>query len=86
MAVSALVLSALYVLWTYQRMFTGLTPAAVADTVDDARPRELLFLVPLPVAIVVMGAVPGPALDAIDPGPAHGEAEDRVDVLGIEAA
>ncbi|MCW2913636.1 MAG: NADH-quinone oxidoreductase subunit [Actinomycetia bacterium] len=56
-------------LWTYQRMFTGHTPAAVADTVDDARPRELLFLVPLLVAIVVMGGVPGLALDAIDPGP-----------------
>lgn len=74
-AVTALVLSALYVLWTYQRMFTGPTPDAVARTVDDARPRELLVLVPLVVALLLLGLFPTPALDAINPSVAPTVAE-----------
>ena len=66
-AVTALVLSALYVLWTYQRMFTGPAPEAVTRTVDDARPRELLVLVPLIAALFVLGLFPAAALDAINP-------------------
>ncbi|MGC5025098.1 NADH-quinone oxidoreductase subunit M [Tsukamurella sp. DT100] len=66
-AVVALVLSAMYVLWTYQRMFTGPVPEEVERTVDDARPRELLVLVPLVVALFVLGFFPAPALDAINP-------------------
>lgn len=66
-SVLALVLSAMYVLWTYQRMFTGPAPEAVVRTVDDARPRELLVLVPLVVALFLLGLFPGPALDAINP-------------------
>ncbi|WP_019200587.1 NADH-quinone oxidoreductase subunit M [Tsukamurella sp. 1534] len=67
-AVSALVLSALYVLWTYQRMFTGSAPDEVTRTVDDARPAELLVLVPLVVALFALGLFPAPALDAVNPG------------------
>lgn len=66
-SVVALVLSAMYVLWTYQRMFTGPAPEPVTRTVDDARPRELLVLGPLVVALFVLGLFPGPALDAINP-------------------
>ncbi|MGV7750509.1 NADH-quinone oxidoreductase subunit M, partial [Mycobacterium kansasii] len=66
-SVLALVLSAMYVLWTYQRMFTGPAPEAVVRTVDDARPQELLVLVPLVVALFLLGLFPGPALDAINP-------------------
>ncbi|KXO89056.1 NADH-quinone oxidoreductase subunit M [Tsukamurella pseudospumae] len=66
-SVIALVLSAMYVLWTYQRMFTGPAPEAVTRTVDDARPRELIVLVPLVVALFALGLFPAPALDAINP-------------------
>ncbi|GAA1071018.1 NADH-quinone oxidoreductase subunit M [Tsukamurella spumae] len=66
-SVTALVLSAMYVLWTYQRMFTGPAPEAVTRTVDDARPRELLVLVPLVIALFALGLFPAPALDAINP-------------------
>ncbi|BCK66452.1 hypothetical protein Srufu_004050 [Streptomyces libani subsp. rufus] len=68
MAVRALAISALYLLWTYQGCSPG--PAAIADTVDDAHARAMLYLVPLLVAIVVIGAVLGSALDAINSGPA----------------
>ncbi len=78
-AVLALVLAALYVLWAYQRMFTGRPPTAVTATVTDARPRELLWLVPLLVAVFVLGLFPQPALDAINPSVAatSGAALDR---------
>ncbi|MCS3780840.1 NADH-quinone oxidoreductase subunit M [Tsukamurella ocularis] len=66
-SVVVLVLSAMYVLWTYQRMFTGPAPEDVERTVDDARPRELLVLVPLVVALFLLGFFPSPALDAINP-------------------
>ncbi|GAB3132760.1 NADH-quinone oxidoreductase subunit M [Tsukamurella serpentis] len=66
-AVTALVLSALYVLWTYQRMFTGPVSEPVERTVDDARGRELVVLVPLIVALLGLGVFPGPALDVIGP-------------------
>ncbi len=78
-SVTALVLSAMYVLWTYQRMFTGPATEEVERTFGsgsaasgpggsgDARPRELLVLVPLVVAIFVLGLFPGPVLDAITP-------------------
>ncbi|MDF0530230.1 NADH-quinone oxidoreductase subunit M [Tsukamurella sp. 8F] len=66
-AVSALVLSALYVLWVYQRMFTGEPPDPVRDDVTDARPRELVVLVPLVAAVFVLGVYPRPALDVINP-------------------
>ncbi|ADG79767.1 Proton-translocating NADH-quinone oxidoreductase, chain M OS=Tsukamurella paurometabola (strain ATCC 8368 / DSM / CCUG 35730 / CIP 100753 / JCM 10117 /KCTC 9821 / NBRC 16120 / NCIMB 702349 / NCTC 13040) OX=521096 GN=Tpau_3180 PE=3 SV=1 [Tsukamurella paurometabola] len=66
-SVTALVLSAMYVLWTYQRMFTGPAPEAVMRTVDEAKPRELAFLVPLIVALFALGLFPAPVLDAINP-------------------
>ncbi|TWS23553.1 NADH-quinone oxidoreductase subunit M [Tsukamurella sputi] len=78
-SVVALVLSAMYVLWTYQRMFTGPAPDGVERTFGagsgvggpgasaDARPNELLVLVPLVVALFALGLVPAPALDAINP-------------------
>ena len=48
-------------------LFTGPAPEAVVRTVDDARPQELLVLVPLVVALFLLGLFPGPALDAINP-------------------
>ncbi len=78
-SVVALVLSAMYVLWTYQRMFTGPAPEEVERAFGagsaagapggsgDAGPRELLVLVPLVIGLFLLGFFPGPALDAINP-------------------
>ncbi|BDH56081.1 NADH-quinone oxidoreductase, M subunit NuoM [Tsukamurella sp. PLM1] len=86
-SVIALVLSALYVLWTYQRMFTGPAPAEVERTFgagsatsgpndsNDARPGELIVLVPLLIALFGLGLFPAPALDAINPSVAATTAE-----------
>lgn len=69
-AATALVLSAIYVLWLYQRVMTG--PKRQEDAaLRDLRPRELAVVVPLLVLLVVLGVYPKPALDVINPAIAH---------------
>ena len=69
-AALALVLSAVYVLWMYQRMMTGpLTDGN--ESVDDLRPRELLVVAPLIALLLVLGIYPRIALDVINPAVAH---------------
>ncbi len=69
-AVLALVLSAVYVLWMYQRMMTG--PLAKGNEgVSDLRRRELVVVVPLILLLIALGVYPKAALDVINPGVAH---------------
>jgi NADH-quinone oxidoreductase subunit M len=69
-AVLALVLSAVYVLWMYQRIMTG--PLARGnEAVTDLRRRELLVVVPLIALLVVLGVYPKIALDVINPAVSH---------------
>lgn len=62
-ATSALVLSAVYVLWLYQRVMTGPTRNRVRDLV----PREIAVVAPLIALLLILGVYPKPALDAITP-------------------
>lgn len=78
-AVTGIVLAAIYVLWAYQRVFTGpghpdapgevtgdgATPERVAAR--DLDRREVGVMVPLIAALVLFGFVPGPLLDAANP-------------------
>jgi NADH-quinone oxidoreductase subunit M len=65
-ATIALVLSALYVLWMYQRMMTG--PVTEGnETVRDLRPRELVVVAPLIALLITLGVYPKIALDVINP-------------------
>ncbi|WP_241386275.1 NADH-quinone oxidoreductase subunit M [Rhodococcus sp. CH91] len=76
-ATLALVLSALYVLWLYQRMMGGPVrlPAGPArgdagegeDRVADLVPREIVVVAPLIALLLVLGIYPKPALDIITP-------------------
>ncbi len=60
------VLAAIYVLWTYQRVFTGpVRPELVG--MPDADSREKWVVAPLLGLMVVFGFVPGPALDLVRP-------------------
>jgi NADH-quinone oxidoreductase subunit M len=69
-AALALVLSAIYVLWAYQRMMTG--PVTVGnEAIPDLVPRELLVITPLIAILLVLGVYPKPALDVIDPAVGH---------------
>jgi NADH-quinone oxidoreductase subunit M len=62
----ALVLSAIYILWLYQRMMTGPVTDGT-DAVRDLRPRELLAVVPLIALLIGLGIYPKVALDVINP-------------------
>ncbi len=65
-AVSAIVLAAVYILWMYQRTMTGPPRPEVAGFTDLDR-RELGTIAPLLVALVVFGFYPMPLLDVINP-------------------
>jgi NADH-quinone oxidoreductase subunit M len=70
LAATALVLSAVYILWMYQRMMTGPAPEG-ERRVRDLLPRELAVVAPLLVLLLVLGIYPKPALDVIDPAVHH---------------
>lgn len=63
-ATGALVLSAVYVLWLYQRVMTGPAPDR---RVRDLVPRELAVVTPLIALLLLLGFYPKPVLDAITP-------------------
>ncbi|HET9564735.1 MAG TPA: proton-conducting transporter membrane subunit, partial [Mycobacterium sp.] len=69
-ASSALVLSAIYILWMYQRMMGG--PVTEGnDRLRDLIPRELAVVAPLIALLLVLGVYPKPALDVINPAVNH---------------
>ncbi|MFT4200527.1 NADH-quinone oxidoreductase subunit M [Gordonia sp. (in: high G+C Gram-positive bacteria)] len=69
-ATVALVGSAIYVLWTYQRMFGG-PPVDGVTGMADLGGRERSVLLPLVAALLVLGFWPAPALDAVTPSVDH---------------
>ncbi len=69
-AALGLVLSAVYVLWMYQRMMTG--PVAEGNEhLSDLRPRELAVVAPLIAMLLILGIYPKLALDIINPAVDH---------------
>ena len=63
-------LSAIYVLWLYQRMMTG--PVTHGnEKLPDLRARELLVVVPLIAALIALGVYPKIALNVINPAVNH---------------
>jgi NADH-quinone oxidoreductase subunit M len=69
-AALALVLSAVYILWAYQRMMTG--PVTDGnEKLHDLVPRELLVITPLLAILLVLGIYPKLALDVINPAVDH---------------
>jgi NADH-quinone oxidoreductase subunit M len=69
-ASTALVLSAIYILWLYQRMMTG--PVTDGnDKLRDLLPREIAVIAPLIALLLVLGVYPKPALDLINPAVDH---------------
>jgi NADH-quinone oxidoreductase subunit M len=73
-AVTGIVLAAIYMLWAYQKMFTGPNPDGLqvdvdagGDSVADLGRRELGVLAPLMLALVLFGFYPAPLLDVANP-------------------
>ncbi|WP_161630260.1 NADH-quinone oxidoreductase subunit M [Mycobacterium sp. UM_CSW] len=69
-AVVALVLSAVYILWMYQRTMTGPVKAG-DDRLRDLVPREVTVVAPLIALLLTLGVYPKVALDVINPAVAH---------------
>jgi NADH-quinone oxidoreductase subunit M len=65
-AVTGVILAALYLLWAYQRVFHG-EPDEANRSVRDLRFTEGLVMAPLIGLIVFMGVYPKPFLDRIEP-------------------
>ena len=74
LAAGALVLSAIYILWMYQRMMTGPVLPALAEgehKIRDLLPREMAVVAPLIALLLFFGVYPKPALDVINPAVTH---------------
>jgi NADH-quinone oxidoreductase subunit M len=69
-ATLGIILAALYILLTYQRMFTGPVRDFSAGW-RDASAREVWVLAPLIAVIVVLGFYPKPVLDVLNPAVAR---------------
>jgi NADH-quinone oxidoreductase subunit M len=66
-ASSGVVLAAVYLLWAYQRIFTGPITVEENEGLSDLSIREIVILAPLAALIVFLGVYPKPALDRIEP-------------------
>jgi NADH-quinone oxidoreductase subunit M len=75
---AGIVLSALYLLWAYQRTMHG-PLLAEEKTFPDLSLREYAAIVPIVAAIVAIGVFPRPFLDRIEP-----DAERHARVLQVE--
>ncbi|MGH8917894.1 MAG: complex I subunit 4 family protein, partial [Actinomycetes bacterium] len=67
---TGVILSAIYLLWAYQRVFQGRTSEANAGVVDMTW-RERIAIAPLLIGIVFIGIYPRPVLDRITPSVDH---------------
>lgn len=66
-ATFGVVLAAVYILWPYQRMMTGVPSKEVEETVTEISKRELIAVAPLLAIMIVLGFVPQVALSIINP-------------------
>jgi NADH-quinone oxidoreductase subunit M len=66
-AAFGVVLAAVYLLWAYQRMFTGEITVEANRGLLDLDLREKIIILPIAALIVFLGVYPKPALDIIEP-------------------
>jgi len=64
---SGVILAAIYMLWAYERMFTGPVPNPKYDGLRDLGFREIAIIVPLIVIVLAIGIYPKPVLERIEP-------------------
>ena len=66
-AAIGVILAAIYLLWAYERVFTGEVSNPDNEALPDLSWRETLIFVPLVALIIVLGVYPKIALDVIEP-------------------
>jgi NADH-quinone oxidoreductase subunit M len=62
LAVVGLLIGAAYLLWMFKRMFFG-EPSEEVKEYEDMNAREIFYMLPLCVAVIVFGIYPTPILD-----------------------
>ncbi len=67
LAGSGVILAAVYMLWAYERIFTGPLTNPKNEGLSDLDFREIAILVPLILIIVGIGVYPKPVMDRIEP-------------------
>ncbi len=60
------ILAAVYLLWAYERMFTGPVNPKI-EALKDLNFREVAIMIPLVVLIIGLGVYPKPVMDRIQP-------------------
>ena len=66
-AASGVVLAAIYLLWSYERVFTGVLDKEENKVLSDLSIREVSLLAPLAALVLVIGLYPNVLLDKIAP-------------------
>jgi NADH-quinone oxidoreductase subunit M len=66
-AASGVILAAIYLLWAYERVFTGLPEKEENRLLPDLSAREVSLLAPLAALVLVLGLYPNVLLDKIAP-------------------
>jgi NADH-quinone oxidoreductase subunit M len=66
-AAIGVILAAIYFLWAYERVFTGIPDKEENMALSDLSPREISLLAPLAILVLVLGLYPGILLDKIAP-------------------
>lgn len=67
LAAAGVILAAVYLLWAYERVFTGKITNPANQGLADLSPGEALMFAPLVALIILLGVYPKPALDVIGP-------------------
>ena len=66
-AAGGVILAAVYLLWAYERVFTGVPDKEENKVLNDLSPREIGLLAPLVILVLVLGLYPKVLLDKIAP-------------------
>ncbi len=66
-AVTGVILGALYMMWAYERVMWGPITHAVNQTIKDLNARELAVMIPLMALMLLMGLYPKPLLTRMEP-------------------
>ncbi|MGC2493019.1 NADH-quinone oxidoreductase subunit M [Candidatus Binatus sp.] len=66
-AVVGVILEALYMLWTYERVMFGPIVKAVNETISDLNGREIAVMVPVIALMLFMGLFPRPIISRMEP-------------------
>ncbi len=66
-AASGVILAAIYLLWAYERVFTGIPDREENKLLSDLSGREVALLAPIAILVLVIGLYPKILLDKIGP-------------------